>query len=442
MIAYGKSRGVGNVNSRYRTGLIDARNATPLHYSWIVLTVCFFNLFFGFAAFASYSIILPEMIRALGFTRGNGADILNAYYFAYVCLSPVTGYLTDRFGARRVISLFWIVLGVGAFLMGTAGNVFQAALFFCLVGIGNAASWAPSVTLVQRWFARGKKGLALGILGAGIGLTFIVMGKVAPAVISHWSWRYCFYFLGAAVLAMACMNALFMRDRPEDKGLEPWGASGTGPATDSKAGATAHAPSKTVGFSPPGFNDFAATSRFWLIGFSYTLIAGALLSVTTFMVDYARNELGFALANASFLASVHGAGQIVGVVVILALSDFIGRRTLIVISNIFIAVCIAGIVLIGANEAILLAGVGLFGAFYGAAFPMYGACGGDYFRKEVMGTVIGLFTLFYGVGAIATSRLAGYLRDLTGSFILPFSIVAGFALLSATIMAFVRKRPD
>jgi sugar phosphate permease len=416
---------------------IDMKPATAApgpHYSWIVLAVCFFNLFFGFGAFASYSIIMPEMIRTLGFTRSSGADILNAYYFAYICLSPATGFLTDRFGARRVIALFWIVLGAGAFLMGTAGNVVQAGLFFCLVGIGNAASWAPSVTLVQRWFARSKKGLALGILGAGIGLSFVVMGKAAPVVIARWSWRYCFYFLGASVLVMACLNALFMRDKPEDKGLRPWGESG--------AGTAAAAVSKAAVASPPGFKDFAATSRFWLIGFSYTLIAGALLSVTTFMVDYAKNELGFALANASFLASVHGAGQIIGVVVILALSDILGRRTMIVISNICIAASIVGIILIGANEFILLACVGLFGAFYGAAFPMYGACGGDYFRKEVMGTVIGLFTLFYGIGAIVTGRLTGYLRDLYGSFTVPFVIVAGFAVVSAAIMSFVKKKPE
>jgi sugar phosphate permease len=413
----------------------DRAGADPrLHYSWIVLSLCFLNLFLGFGAFASFSIVLPEMMRDLVFSRGVGANILNAYYFSYICLSPATGYLSDRFGARRVIGLFWIILGVGALLMGSAGNAVQAALCFCLVGIGNASSWTPSLALVQRWFAKSKKGLALGILGAGIGLVFIVMGKAAPAIISRWNWRYCFYFLGAAQLVMACVNLLFMRNKPEDKGLRPWGKPSSEPASDARP----HA-SPLMGSS---IKDFAATSRFWLIGISYALIAGALLPVTTFMVDYAKNGLGFSMAAASLLASIHGLGQIVGGVGILALSDLTGRRAMILISNLCIAACIAGIILTGAHLVPLLICVGAFGAFYGAAFPMYGACGGDYFRKEIMGTVIGLFTLFYGIGAIASSRLVGYLRDRSGSFVFPFAVVAGFALASATIMTFVKNKPE
>jgi sugar phosphate permease len=318
--------------------------------------------------------------------------------------------------------------------MGSARSAVQAGLFFCLVGIGNASSWTPSLALVQRWFAKSKKGLALGILGAGIGLIFIVMGKAAPAIISRWNWRYCFYFLGAAQLAMACVNFIFMRNRPEDKGLRPWGTPGSAPPSVAPLG-----PTPSIRSS---FKEFAAAPRFWLIGFSYTLIAGAVLSVTTFMVDYARNQLGFSMAAASLLTSAHGAGQILGGVGILALSDFTGRKAMILISNACIAACIALIILAGGDQAILLVCVGAFGAFYGATFPMYGACGGDYFRKEIMGTVIGLFTLFYGVGAIATSRFVGYARDLTGSFALPFAVVAGFALASVIIMAFVKKKPE
>lgn len=413
---------------------LKQKGRLPVHYAWIILAICFANLFFGFGVFANYGIILPEMIRTLGFTRREGADILNAYYLAYICLSPVTGYLTDRYGARKIIALFWVVLGTGALLMGTADNFYQTALFFCIVGIGNAATWAPGVTLVQRWFSASKKGLALGILGAGIGLTFAFMGKVSPVIIANWSWRYCLYFLSMAVFIMVLINAVFMRSKPEDMKLYPWGSppdvnpSLNNPAKGQQGKIT--------------FKEFTVTSRFWLIGVSYALIAGAILSVTTFMVDYARNELGLAVASASFLMSVHGFGQIIGVVAILTISDYIGRRNMIILSNICIAACIAGIIFIGANQIWLLACVGIFGAFYGAAFPMYSACGGDYFRKEVMGTVIGLFTLFYGIGAITINRVAGYIRDMTGSFMIPFTIAAVLALVSAALMALVKRRPS
>jgi sugar phosphate permease len=276
--------------------------------------------------------------------------------------------------------------------------------------------------------------MALGLLGAGIGLSFIVMGQAAPEIIARWSWRYCFYFLGAAQLSMVCFNLLFMRDKPEKLGLRPWGSA-----------AGESAPAVTAGATPPvvsAAKEFAGTSRFWLIGLSYALVAGAVLSVTTFMVDYSKSELGFTTAASSLLASVHGLGQIVGVLGILTLSDLTGRRAMIIVSNLCIAACIVGIILSGGQRVVLIGCVGMFGAFYGATFPMYGACGGDYFRKEIMGSVIGLFTLFYGIGAIATSRFVGYLRDRTGSFVAPFAIAACLALASAAIMALVKKKPE
>ena len=95
-------------------------------------------------------------------------------------------------------------------------------------------------------------------------------------------------------------------------------------------------------------------------------------------------------------------------------------------------------VLSGGNTAWLFASVALLGAFYGVTFPMYGACSGDYFRKDIMGTVIGIWTPFYGVGAIIAHRVAGQLRDVTGSFTLPFVFCIGAALVAACLMLFVR----
>lgn len=82
------------------------------------------------------------------------------------------------------------------------------------------------------------------------------------------------------------------------------------------------------------------------------------------------------------------------------------------------------------------------GAFYGATFPMYGAAGGDYFRKETMGTVIGLLTLFYGCGAITAHRLAGHIRDVTGSFAVPFTIAIVVSVVASVLMIFVRAKVD
>jgi sugar phosphate permease len=79
------------------------------HWAWVILIVSFVNLFINYSIRLGYGVVLPEMIGTLGLTRRQAGDILNAYLIAYVSCSPFTGYLTDRFGARRVISLFGIL---------------------------------------------------------------------------------------------------------------------------------------------------------------------------------------------------------------------------------------------------------------------------------------------------------------------------------------------
>jgi len=402
-----------------------------IHWAWIILAVCFANLYVNYGIRLGYGIVLPEMIRTIGFTRTQGGDVFNAYLFAYICLSPFTGYLTDRLGARRIIPLFGILLGAGALLMGTVQHFWQALIFFGITGIGGAAMWTPVITLVQRWFATNRRGMALGILSAGFGLGFASMGKLFPAIVRTWNWHYCWYILGVAALVMVVINAFLLRSKPDDMGLSPWGE---------KAG---QAPAAPGGQQKTSMKEIYAEifkiPRFWIIGASYLLIAGTLYIITTFMVDYARYELGLPYARASFLATAHGLGQIVGVLSISFISDKIGRRITIIISNLFIAASVVGVILSGKNETMLITSIATLGAFYGSTFPMYGACGGDYFRKEILGTTIGAFTFFYGAGAIFSHRMGGYLRDATGSFFIPFAIAIGFAVLSAALMFFVKK---
>ncbi len=257
------------------------------------------------------------------------------------------------------------------------------------------------------------------------------MGKLFPIIVAEWSWRYCWYFLGIAALIMVSVNLFFLRSKPEDKGLVPWGTPvgeiiPTPQATGSQAVKTRYSEILTV-------------PRFWILGFSYLLVAGSLYIPTTFMVDYARYELGFPYERASLLATIHGIGQIIGVLSIGMISDYIGRRMTILLSNLCIGVSIVCIVASGGNQAWLFTSIGALGAFFGATFPMYGAAGGDYFRKEIMGTVIGALTIFYGTGAILAHRFAGQIRDATGSFTIPFIIAIVASILASVLMVFVKR---
>jgi len=194
-----------------------------IHWAWVILSVCFIDLFINYSVRLGYSVVLPEMIRDLGFNRTAGGSIFNAYLFSYIILTPLTGILTDRLGARRVITACAFILGVGILLMGTAKSLWTACVFYAVVGIGASGMWTPIITVVQRWFTTNRRGMALGILSAGYGLGFATMGVVFPWIVNHFNWRYSWYFLGAGALVMVVVNGVFLRSSPESAGYLPWG---------------------------------------------------------------------------------------------------------------------------------------------------------------------------------------------------------------------------
>jgi len=401
-----------------------------LHWAWIVLAACFADLFINYSIRLGYGVVLPEMIRDLGLSRTAGGTIFNAYLLVYIALTPLSGYLTDRLGARRVVATCSLLLGAGVLWLGSADSLLKACLAFALVGLGATGMWTPVITVVQRWFAPQRRGLALGILSTGYGLGFAVTGLAFPWIVAHFDWRFTWYFLGAGALAMVAANGLLLRSDPESAGVLPWGqreAVQNGPAgrpADSRAGV---------------YGQIFRDKTFWLVGTSFLCISYSVYGLTTFMVDYARYQIGLPLGKASFLATVHGLGQIVGVLTILPLSDRLGRRRTIILCNASVTAAMLGVVLWGGSWLALAGLIGFAALFYGAIFPSYGACAGDYFPREVMGTVIGAWTPFYGLGAISVHWISGLLRDATGSYGQAFLIDAAAAALGLILILRVRK---
>lgn len=398
--------------------------------AWVILGICFINLFISYSVRLGYGVVLPEMIRNLGFSRADGGSVFNAYLLTYVIVTPFTGYLTDRFGARRVIAVCLVLLGSGVILLGTVDHLWSACLFFGITGLGATGLWVPIITLVQRWFSYQRKGLALGLLSTGYGLGFAVMGAALPWVMGHYSWRHAWYGLGLLTLGMAVPNALVLRSDPADCGLRPWGQKES----------PRPAPENTKLKVP--LRGIVRQPNFWIIGASYLSISYSLYGFTTFMVDYASYQLNLPLEQAGLLASIHGLFQVAGVLTVLPVSDYIGRKRTILISNSVITLLLVGLLFIGGSWILLGVITAALAVFYGATFPIYGACAGDYFPREAMGTVAGAWTPFYGSGAILTHWITGTLRDVTGVYDHAYIVCAAMAAVSVALTSLVKRKEN
>jgi sugar phosphate permease len=407
----------------------DKKHSFGIHWAWVVLGTSFVTLFINYSIrIGAYSVLLPKMIQDLQINMAQAGMIRAGYFLTYILFSPITGWLMDRIGGRLVISSFCLFLGMGALLMGEASSLSTAIFYHAIVGIGAAAVWTPVTALIQKWFGTTRRGLALGILSPSYALGFGLMGVVLPAVVRDYSWRMGWYLLGASGLVLIAINFLLLRDSPEKLGLLPWGEN-----------------SKPIPFLPPSelpftYWDILKDRKFWLIGASYLFISLGVYIVSDFIVTYGVVELKIPYPVASTFISVMALASIVGGFTFMALSDFIGRARSLVILQSLLATAILLVILSNGNISLLTVGIGWFGFIYGPIWPMYAACARDYFPKQVSGTVIGLLTLFYGVGAMVGPMIGGHLADLMGTFKWAFGLGAFASLFAGFLIGFL-KRP-
>ncbi|NWF56213.1 MAG: MFS transporter [Syntrophaceae bacterium] len=385
------------------------------HWAWYVLTASFATVFVHYSIRLGYGILMPEMILSLQITKAQAGSIATSFFLAYSIFAPLMGFLADRVSARTLLVVSPLVLSAGTFLMGRPQTLVQACLSFFVVGVGASAMWTPVVTLVQRWFVSRRRGMALGILSISYAIGYGMMGILLPPLADYSGWRSCWSLLAAMAFLLVPLNGIFIRTSPQDLHLEPWGG-----------GIEKNSPPPVQ--QTPGKTPFRALLRWpslWMTGLSYFFISFSAYVFNLFIVTYGNLELKYPFAQAARLATAIAFAGIPGALLIPSLSDSIGRKKCLILINAGMTISILLIIWAGSTWSALLAAVSFYGIFYASVWPMYAATAADFFPREVTGSVLGFWTIFYGLALILAPVGGGYLADLTGTF--ESSFLAGVA---------------
>ena len=108
-------------------------------------------------------------------------------------LSPVVGYLLDRFGTKKIVCSGCFILALGLLLSSTIDSLWQLYIFFGLisaVGI-TFTGMVPHVFLVSEWFASNRAS-AIGFVYAGTGVGILLLAPLSEWLLSSWGWPRAF----------------------------------------------------------------------------------------------------------------------------------------------------------------------------------------------------------------------------------------------------------
>jgi MFS transporter, OFA family, oxalate/formate antiporter len=383
-----------------------------------VIAAGFLTVSIAYAIRYGYGIFLPEMIAELAISKTQAGLIASAYFVAYTLFSPLLGYLSDRFDVRIILSLFTALLAGGALCMALADDVWSAGVFFALAGIGHSACWAPVVALVQRWVPDRRRGLALSLTTMGAGVGIALWSLLLPLIIANSGWRSGWLALGGFALIVAGINFLLVRRSPETH-ADP-GQGRTAPANGQKAGSSQ-------------YRELLRGRVLWLIGLAYLLVGFTVLVPFTFLTVHAMESHAFPYGEAGRLLAIIALAGMAGKLVLGILSDSLGRVRVMLGCGLLLGVGCLGMAL-GQTVPALYVAVILFGVGWGAVWPVYAAAAADFFPRSRAGSVIGIWTVFLGVGSILSPVLCGWLIDISHSYLSSFLLGSLGGLFSALLL--------
>lgn len=423
--ADGPPRIPGPARSRTTNG---PASPVPVHYGWVVVGTGTLSIFacLGFGRFA-LGMLLPSMASSLSLSYSQLGWIGTGNFVGYLAAVLVCGALAARLGPRLLIFAALLLVAASMWLMSSAGGFASLLLLYAATGVGSGAANVPVQGLVARWFDASVRGRAAGFVSIGSGFAIIVSGRLIPFINRRegsGGWRTSWMVLSLAVAAIAVLALLLFRNRPEEKGLRPYGSDA--------------APSAAAPAAAPAHPRFHARGAVWLLGFIYAIFGYTYAIYVTFIVTALVRERGLTESAAGTFWSTVGLLSLLSGPVFGGLSDRLGRRAglMLVFSFQLVAYVLAGAHLPG---AFLWLSVGLFGLVAWSVPTIMVAAVADLVGVDRALPAFGFITFFFGVGQIAGPAVAGVLAERTGTFSSSFFMAAAFAGAAIAASAFLKR---
>src|SRR6266581_5298032 len=305
------------------------------------------------------------------------------------------------------------LLGLGLVLASQAQALWQFSLSFgFLVGFAAGAFYAPLTATTTRWFTA-RRGLAVALVSAGIGLGILIVAPLARALTSAWDWRVAMLVLGDLAWLVIVPVALLLR--------EP--ATGAVASDDAEPGAQRDYTTREV----------LAAPQFWAIALTHFACCAAHSGPIFHMVTHATDQ-GVAAMTAATVFGVSGLASIAGRVGGGLVADRVGAKPTL-IAGLALQAVIVFLYLFARDAGAFYALALVFGVAYGAVMPIYALVTREYFGEKVMGSAYGAVFLVSTLGMGLGSSAGGFIYDWLGSYAWLF--MGSFAIgAAAVVLAF------
>ncbi|HTN71482.1 MAG TPA: MFS transporter [Methylomirabilota bacterium] len=412
--------------------------ALPFYYGWFVLALCFLTTLTSAGVRSSPSVLIHPLEAEFGWSRALIASAVSMNLLLFGIAGPISGWLIDRIGPRKVMlgSLTLLILGVSGTM---AMNQFWQFFLVWGVIVGLGAGGVGSVltaTVGNRWFVA-KRGLALGILGSASSTGQIIFLPFFMAMITYAGWRMGSMALIIVAMILLPLIFLFMRDDPSEVGLEPYGAGEPGAAS---SGGVTSLRGVRSGNATITAREVVSHPTFWLLAGSFFVCGGTANGlIGTHLIPH-EIDLGIPQIAAASILGVMGGLNMVGTIFSGWMIDRVRPQRWLAL-----VYALRGVSLLILPFVQNLSGFFVFAVIYGldwfATVPPSMAITADTFGRQNVGKVYGWIFMSHQIGAAIMASAAGALRTWMGDYQFAFLSGGVIAMIAAGLALQIKLKP-
>lgn len=139
------------------------------------------------------NVAIPKMMAVFGVTQTGIQWVLTAYTLVVGALVPVTGYLGERLGYKKVFLYALVVFTIGSGLCGAAWSNGSMIIFRIIQAIGGGALMPVSMAMMFRMFPPERRGFAMGMFGIAVMFAPALGPTLSGYIVEYLNWRLIFY---------------------------------------------------------------------------------------------------------------------------------------------------------------------------------------------------------------------------------------------------------
>ena len=379
----------------------------------------------------TFAVFLLPIESEMGWSRTTLAGIYAIYMGAHGLAAVVIGWFVDRVGPRVVYTIGLLAYGL-AFLLAQFGT--EPWHFYLTTGVMagiamTAIGMTTATVLITRWYhgPRARQlSPAIGIAYSGMGAGVILWIPITNQLIEMLGWRETYRTLGIILCVLAVIVYVL-----------PWSKLQLTPLPLSRFGSV-------LGGSKDGHLRAALkTKMFWLLFVIMFITAVAMYLVGPQMVAYLVS-VGFDSTVASLAFSINGFLTVFGIAGTGWLARYFGMKRVATISY---AMSITAVILLACLTvlpvmALLALAILPLGLSQGARGPIVSVQASQAFSGQGLGAIYGAITMGVGLGGMSGAWLSGVFYDVTGGYILSYSVSVVCALAGVGLFWMMREVPD